>query len=305
MLKPYDLLKSVLFDIEEDIRKDINADILAKKYDMSERHLRRLFKFAFEQPLASYISSRKLSASLDELLKTDANLISIAFDYGFGYEQSYLRAFKREFGITPGDLRKTGHIVKVQPPCHLFDENKLPDGLIFKPEIVMVPQFHIAGKLHRIPRCNLIKFSAEMGPNFWINERTQIKQAVNSNAYIGLVRKSNDDNNYFEYMAAVQVDNFDDIPEGFSTYTFEASLCARFRYIGMPHNYDATHLMYETIRKFVSGEYSKYTLLADKVYFEKVDTSFYDETYCQMEWHTPVVEKIKNVRNCSIIVFGF
>jgi AraC family transcriptional regulator len=291
MLKPYDLLKSVLFDIEEGIRKDINADILAKKYDMSERHLRRLFKFAFEQSLASYISSRKLSASLDELLKTDANLISIAFDYGFGYEQSYLRAFKREFGITPGDLRKTGHIVKVKPPLHLFDENKLPNGLIFKPEIVMVPQFNIAGKLHRIPRCNLTSFSAEMGPNFWVNERTHIKQAANSNVYIGLVRKSGDDNNFFEYMAAVQVDNFDNIPEGFSTYTFEASLCARFRYIGRPHNYDATHLMYETIRKFVRGEYSKYTLLADKVYFEKVDTSFYDETYCQMEWHTPVVEK--------------
>jgi len=111
MLRQYDLLENVLIDIEKGIREGINSDILAEKYTLSERHLRKLFKFAFKQSLGGYIRSRRLAASLDDLLKTDFNILDIAIEHGFEYEQSYRRAFKREFGITPGNLRKTGHIV--------------------------------------------------------------------------------------------------------------------------------------------------------------------------------------------------
>jgi hypothetical protein len=49
--------------------------------------------------------------------------------------------------------------------------------------------------------------------------------------------------------------------------------------------------MYDAIRKFTHVEHSKYKLLNDKVYFERIDTSLYDGTYCQMEWFTPIEEK--------------
>ena len=113
MLRQYDLLENVLIDIENAVREGINSDILAEKYTLSERHLRKLFKFAFKQPLGGYIRSRKLAASLDDLLKTDFNILDIALEYGFEYEQSFRRAFKHEFGITPGNLRKAGHIVNL------------------------------------------------------------------------------------------------------------------------------------------------------------------------------------------------
>jgi AraC-like DNA-binding protein len=111
MLRQYDLLENVLIDIENAVREGINSDILAEKYTLSERHLRKLFKFAFKQPLGGYIRSRRLAASLDDLLKTNFNILDIALEYGFEYEQSYRRAFKHEFGITPGEYRKAGHIV--------------------------------------------------------------------------------------------------------------------------------------------------------------------------------------------------
>ena len=140
MLRPYDLLENVLIDIEDGIGKCIDSGILAKRYALSERHLRRVFTFAFKQSLAGYIRSRKLAASLDDLLKTDSNILDIALKYGFCFEQPYINAFKREFGMTPGSFRKSGRIVKVKPPLHLFNENKLSDdGLLFSPDIVMVP----------------------------------------------------------------------------------------------------------------------------------------------------------------------
>jgi len=125
MIKRHDLLKNVLTDIEEGIRDIINADIIAKKHTLSSTHLQRLFRFAFKQPLGSYIRSRKLTASLENLLNTDSTLVNIALDYGFEYEQSYLRSFKREFGVTPGNIRKSGRIVKVTPPLNLQNAGNL------------------------------------------------------------------------------------------------------------------------------------------------------------------------------------
>ena len=114
MLRPYDLLETVLIDVEKGIRTGINVDILAKSYSMSFRHLQRIFKAAFKQTLTDYVRSRKLAVSLDDLLKTDLNLLDIALEYGFSYEQTYIRAFKREYRITPGYLRKL---------CCISDEN--------------------------------------------------------------------------------------------------------------------------------------------------------------------------------------
>ena len=65
VLKPFDLLENVLIDIEKGIRTGINSDILAEKYELSERHLRRLFRFAFNQPVSGYMRSRKLMARLE------------------------------------------------------------------------------------------------------------------------------------------------------------------------------------------------------------------------------------------------
>jgi AraC family transcriptional regulator len=110
MLRSYDLLENVLIDIEKDIRAGITVYILAKRYSLSLRHLQRIFKTALKQTLTDYIRSRKLASSLNDLFKTDLKLSYIALDYGFGSKQTYIRAFKREYGITPGHLRKSCYI---------------------------------------------------------------------------------------------------------------------------------------------------------------------------------------------------
>ena len=109
MLRTYNLLENVLIDIEEGIGNGIYSGILAEKHALSEGHLRKLFRLTFKQSLGGYIRSRRLTVSLDDLLKTDSNILDIALKYGFCYEQSYINAFKREFGMTPGNFRKSGH----------------------------------------------------------------------------------------------------------------------------------------------------------------------------------------------------
>jgi len=296
-MKPYILLENILLDIEEGVRNNIDAFSLSKKYEISEVHLRRLFNFAFNKTISGYIRSRTLTESLDVLLKTDKNILDIALEYGFGYEQSYSRSFRREFGISPNKFRKSGQIVKIQPPLHLFDENKLDDNAIFGPEFVMVPQFHMIGKAHQIP----FEISIETAPNvakiFWENDRRQIKKVINPDVYIGFTHKIDHEKKHSEYLPSVQVRNLSDVPNGFSGATFNTSMCARFRYIGQHHYYDINrniaNKMYSAILKYMNDENAKYSLLRDKTYFERLDAKQYDGNYCQMEWFTPVTEKIK------------
>jgi len=124
MERTKDLLKNVLIDIEKGIKNNITAFTLSKRYNLSEIHLRRLFSFAFNRPISGYIRSRTLTESLNDLLHTDKNIIDIALEYGFSFENSYSRSFKREFGISPDNFRKSRKISKIQLPLYFFVEKK-------------------------------------------------------------------------------------------------------------------------------------------------------------------------------------
>ncbi len=294
-MKPYELLTQVLDKIEDKITEEFDIDELAASFSLSSVHLQRLFKFAFGLPLARYIRSRRLSSSLESLLNTEFNILDIANEYGFEYEQTYIRAFKREFGLTPGELRKTGQIVEVTPPLQLFDSNRLDDGVFFGPQIVMVPQFCLIGRRHQIPNCESVELPPKVAKDFWHNERGLIKNAVNLNIYFGLTRIPSGEVDYSYYLPSVQVKELKNIPHGLDGDKFPASLCARFHYIG-PHHYydinaDIARGMYDAIVAFVNDKYAKYDSFHNKLYFEKIDTASYDGVYCQMEWFTPVFEK--------------
>jgi AraC family transcriptional regulator len=289
MQKPSDLLESLLNEIEKRIKENINADFLADNLGLSSIHLQRLFKFAFNLPLGAYIRSRKLTASLENLLSTNSKLVDIAMEYGFEYEQSYLRSFKREFGVTPGIIRKTSQIVKIKPPLHLLNENKLGDSVFIGPDFVMMPQFHIIGRKHQVPHSVSINHVNELIKYFWENERKQIKKAVNPNIFIGLIHNINWVEENSEYITSIQVENLENIPHGLIGITFETSMCVRFRYIGQsPYfsdiNENFAYTMYNTVKKYTQNEQQKYVMF-------KIDTKLHDETYCQIEWYTPVSEK--------------
>jgi len=120
MRKPNDVLECVLTEIENNLKDGINADKLADEFSLSSIHLQRLFKQTFKKSIGTYIRSRKLSSSIGDLLYSGLNIQDIALDYGFSYEQAYILSFRREFGFTPGDLRRNRHLVKTTPTLQPF-----------------------------------------------------------------------------------------------------------------------------------------------------------------------------------------
>jgi len=297
MIKPYDLLNGILNDIENWLKEGVNENALAKEYFISNIYLRKLFKFAFGLPIGSYIRSRKLSSSIEGLLYTNRTIQDIAIDYGLDYEQSYIRAFRRGFGLTPGELRKNGKIIKITPPLQLFDSNKLADGLLFGPDIVMIPRFHVVGKRHKLPLRDVLGLASGIAKKFYNNDRQKISNAVNPDTLIILCREAGIDADYGWFMPSIQAKTTDKLPEGFDSDTFPSSLCAKFRFIGTDDNEINTVVadgMFKAIADFMDNEEQKYFLERKKVTIDRFVSSAFKGLFSQREWFTPVVEKNKS-----------
>jgi AraC-like DNA-binding protein len=84
----------------------LNADALCQAFGLSRSALYRLF-----EPLggvAAYIQERRLGrayADLADLSKPPCKIYEIAYRWGFVSEAHFSRAFRRAFGVTPGDVR--------------------------------------------------------------------------------------------------------------------------------------------------------------------------------------------------------
>lgn len=298
MSKPHDLLTDALLIIESRINDQLTISELSELLNISAVHLQRIFKFAFGMPLATYIRSRKLATSALKLTTTELKVIDIANEYDFRYEQSYIRAFRNEYGITPGELRKSGKIIPITPPLEMFDKNRLSNGSLFGPEIVMVPEIHLAGKQYRVPFGDPERIVPDVAKTFWYREKHRIACTKPPHVYYGLTRIRDDSDGYSSYMTAIKTDNESMIPSEFYIDTFPACYCLKFHYIGQHHYYDITadvaRKMYDVIEEFVYAKEKKYEVLHQKVYFERIDSRAYDGTCCQMEWYTPIREKSRN-----------
>ncbi|HEY1405335.1 MAG TPA: AraC family transcriptional regulator [Spirochaetota bacterium] len=97
--------KAVSF-IESNLKSGISFRDVMDKTHYSDFHFLRLFKKMTGYPVIDYLRKRRLSAAAEELCRKNMRVIDIAYEYNFSHEQSFIRAFGDEFGITPGMFRR-------------------------------------------------------------------------------------------------------------------------------------------------------------------------------------------------------
>lgn len=194
-------------------------------------------------------------------MEIDYRVIDITYELGFIYEQSFICALKKEFELTPSELRKSGRMSKITPLLQMFPERKLAEGTSFGPGIVMVPEFHLIGRKTVVPFSLSDAGPPQLAKSFWSVDREKIKDILESNVYHGLTRIHDMKDGYSFYMPLVKVKKNAYIPSGFEGDVLPACTCARFHYIGKHHYYDINadiaHGMYDAIVDFVNKEGKK------------------------------------------------
>ncbi len=106
MKEENEMMSQVMQYIEAHVTEKLTAEKIAGKVYLSPTHLQREFESVFGISLSAYVRKQKLKRSLELLRNSELQISDIAYEVGFGHESSFIRAFKREYGKTPGEVRR-------------------------------------------------------------------------------------------------------------------------------------------------------------------------------------------------------
>ncbi|RJF90366.1 helix-turn-helix domain-containing protein [Sphingomonas cavernae] len=92
--------------IRADFVEPLSIGALAKATGTTRRRLSRAFRRAIGVTPWQYVLNRRLDAAAERLRSTDANVLDIALDTGFGDLSEFTRRFRARFGFPPAAWRK-------------------------------------------------------------------------------------------------------------------------------------------------------------------------------------------------------
>lgn len=159
------IIRDLLSWLEGHLDQPLSLDNVAAKAGYSKWHLQRMFKDITGSAIGAYIRARRLSKAAVALRLTSRPILDIALQYRFDSQQTFTRAFKKQFAQTPALYRRAEdwNSFGICPPIRLGAFN-LP-----QPEFVIMVEHHLIG-LAQSYSCTLeqiSKFRTELRLQFW------------------------------------------------------------------------------------------------------------------------------------------
>lgn len=232
--------------IEANLNAAITLEEVAEIAGFSMYHFHRVFKSMVGETLGDYIRKRRLTNAAVTLINSKLRIIDIALECHFESEESFARAFKKMFAITPGRYRKTRPRLSLIEKPILTRETlyHLQGGLLMEPKIIVKEQFNVVGlKYYGSNKNNEI---SKLWGEF-LNRIGEVKNRVNTQENFGVCEyvPNYTDESQFSYIACVEVSGLDEIPPGMVGKTVAAAKYAVFTHKGpvsrMPETYRYIH----------------------------------------------------------------
>lgn len=282
--------------VEDNLYKRFVLDDIAGYCEMSKYHLHRIFKSLTGETLMDYVLSRKLSSSISELKDTQKRIIDIAMDYGFDYEQSYIRAFRKKFGLTPLKIRSEPVSISIQEKINIDDIMSVNNSVIYKPFFMFKQKFYLAGVKHKIMSKSGDKVANYYGRDFFYQHRQRIINPVDPLVYFGYTDWSDNKNGCIYYMPSVQVCDLDHIPQGMEGIVVPAHKYVVFRFVGF---FRPDEINGRQVGRLLVHMYSKWIFnsgykFADTFRFEYIDSKVSKDNYCELDIYQPIIDANRN-----------
>lgn len=285
------IIKDTIELVEKNMKEISNLEQLSDEMAISKYHLHRIFRSITGKSLMSYIRNRKLTLSLQDLINTNLNVIDIANEYRFDYEQSYIRAFKQMFEVTPSQFRRNPRQLTIEQKIDINIFENIGEGVVIKPHMVIEPLFYLQGiQAEIIHEDNYLNMTTnQLAEEFWTDYRMNIPNRKNENTYYGLVRYRENSEYSNDYATCIETTVLNPISAPYVQYTISTSEYAVFRYIGLHNPHKITFKTLLDLYNYIDNwlAHTSYKQL-HSYHFEKMDFSICDDNYCEMDIYIPI-----------------
>ncbi|MFC0190173.1 AraC family transcriptional regulator [Fictibacillus aquaticus] len=217
--------------IEEHLDRRITLNELAEIACFSPFHFHRVFHVMVGEPVMDYVRKRRLSAAAVRLLATDDKVIDIAFDVGFHYHESFNRAFKKCFGVSPKQLRQRGSVLGSLRERACLSTYIMTGGISVEPKFFTKPAFSIMG--YELRTSNTDGQNNRDIPAFWqdyiVNRKgAAIPNPIDSSTEFGMCVDNDPETSEFTYLIGMEVAEGSTAPEGMTYRRFPEAEYAVF-----------------------------------------------------------------------------
>ncbi len=282
--------------IEEHLCEELTLQELARLAGFSDFHFHRVFQAMAGVPVMDYVRKRRLVMAAFRIAHTDDKLIEIALDCGFGSPETFIRAFRKLFGMTPGDYRKRGIHAPAYGKAELQRKriHSYLGGIRMNYRIEVKPAFHILG-YSLTTRSDNGQNNREI-PAFWqryMQEelgKTLMDQAVSTAEY-GICTDHNLDTGDFAYVIGVECKPDAKPPEGAAVRSFPEQTYAVFTTPRVP-----AEQFTASIQETWNSIYSEWLPHSGYELAQAADFEYYDERcwrdrneQLEMDIYVPVV----------------
>nr|WP_315147634.1 GyrI-like domain-containing protein [uncultured Flavobacterium sp.] len=101
-------INTILLFIDENLDSELSLETVANVGFYSPFHFHRIFKAITNETLNSYITRKRIEKTASVLLhQKNVSITELSLRYGFNSNSSFTRTFKKFYGISPSDFRKS------------------------------------------------------------------------------------------------------------------------------------------------------------------------------------------------------
>ncbi len=215
--------------IEDNLDRPLSLKTISDIAGFSLFYFHRIFACSTGYTLAEYIRKRRLAEASIEITETDKKIIDIAFDFQFESQESFTRAFKKEFNVTPAYYRKWRPHIPQLVPARLNIKTSYEGGELMEPVIREIGELKLVGIKHFGVDKDIPEVWEKMGP-YYGNIKYQAKPEVGIEYSYGDPAKN--DGKYW-IMAASLVEKIEDVPDGLESAVIPAQKYAVFTHKGV------------------------------------------------------------------------
>lgn len=101
----WETLTPLLVHIQANLDQDLALATLGRRANLSPDHLQRVFKAAIGETPKAYVTRLRVERAAFCLLAHESQVAEIAANCGFRNTETFIRAFRRRFGVSPREYR--------------------------------------------------------------------------------------------------------------------------------------------------------------------------------------------------------